>query len=257
LRELIDWISRIGFRLVQLLPINEMGGDCSPYNAISAVAIEPTTLHLAPKSPSDLSEKDFNAVVTSFDLPRMRQGPVRHLRVRQLKMALLEKAFENFCRRCEKHPVDSKGFDLFCETEKSWLANYSLFRALMEVNGNRERWDRWREEHRSPSLACDWYAQQSQEQRDRFAERRRFYSYVQWVAHSQWRAVKAYAEERGVGLMGDVPFGINYCSADVYSHRDEFALDWCGGAPPERHFKEDEFTQKWGQNWASLCTGGM
>ena len=31
--------------------------------------------------------------------------------------------------------------------------------------------------------------------------------------------------------------------------RNEFALDWSGGAPPEPYFKDDEFTQKWGQNW--------
>jgi 4-alpha-glucanotransferase len=49
--------------------------------------------------------------------------------------------------------------------------------------------------------------------------------------------------------MGDIPFGVNYYSADVYSRRDEFALDWSGGAPPEPYFKDDEFTQKWGQNW--------
>ena len=43
LREFIDWIAEIGFTLVQLLPINETGADNSPYNAISAMAIEPTT----------------------------------------------------------------------------------------------------------------------------------------------------------------------------------------------------------------------
>ena len=41
LREFIDWAAEIGFKLVQLLPINEMGADNSPYNAISAMAIEP------------------------------------------------------------------------------------------------------------------------------------------------------------------------------------------------------------------------
>ncbi len=60
---------------------------------------------------------------------------------------------------------------------------------------------------------------------------------------------QAYAEERGVALMGDIPFGVSYYSADVFSRPDEFALDWSGGAPPEPYFKDDEFTQKWGQNW--------
>src|SRR5947208_482906 len=76
-----------------------------------------------------------------------------------------------------------------------------------------------------------------------------FFRYVQWIAHGQWSAVKSYAEKRGVALMGDVPFGVNYYSADVFARRDEFALDWSGGAPPESYFKDDEFTQKWGQNW--------
>ena len=57
----IDWAAEIGFKLVQLLPINETGGDNSPYNAISAMAIEPTTLHLAPGSPEDLTREDFDA----------------------------------------------------------------------------------------------------------------------------------------------------------------------------------------------------
>src|SRR4029450_13657059 len=59
LREFIDWIAELGFTLVQLLPINETGADNSPYNAISAMAIEPTTLHLAPGSPKDLTRRDL------------------------------------------------------------------------------------------------------------------------------------------------------------------------------------------------------
>ena len=57
LREFIDWVAQIGFKLVQLLPINETGADNSPYNAISAMAIEPATLHLAPNSLPDLTTR--------------------------------------------------------------------------------------------------------------------------------------------------------------------------------------------------------
>src|SRR5882757_6769939 len=62
LREFIDWAQEGGFHLVQILPINETGGDNSPYNAISAMAIEPTTLHLAPGSPVDLTSEDLEEV---------------------------------------------------------------------------------------------------------------------------------------------------------------------------------------------------
>jgi len=81
------------------------------------------------------------------------------------------------------------------------------------------------------------------------AGRQSFFCYVQWIAHQQWRAIKSYAEECGVALMGDIPFGVSYYSADVFARRDEFVLEWSGGAPPEPYFKDDAFTQKWGQNW--------
>src|SRR6478672_302723 len=70
LRQFIDWAAQIGFKLVQLLPINEMGGDHSPYNAISAVALEPTTLYLAPGSPDDLTREEYDEVLSRFDLEK-------------------------------------------------------------------------------------------------------------------------------------------------------------------------------------------
>src|SRR5438046_3837960 len=99
LREFIDWAAGIGFKLVQLLPINETGADNSPYNAISAVAIEPTTLHLAPNSPQDLTREDFDASVAEVDLARLRRGGVKYRQIKKLKRRLLEKAFANFSQR--------------------------------------------------------------------------------------------------------------------------------------------------------------
>ena len=91
--------------------------------------------------------------------------------------------------------------------------------------------------------------EQPEDVRQRFEEREFFFRYVQWIAYAQWMAAKAYADQRGVALMGDIPFGVSYYSADVFARPDQFLLDWSGGAPPEPYFKDDEFTQKWGQNW--------
>src|SRR5438552_16384657 len=77
LREFIDWAAEAGFKLVQLLPINETGGDNSPYNAISAMAIEPTTLDLAPGAPPDLTREDFDAALAETDVARLRRGAVK------------------------------------------------------------------------------------------------------------------------------------------------------------------------------------
>src|ERR1700736_2931922 len=250
LREFIDWAAELGFKLVQLLPINEMGGDNSPYNAISAMAIEPTTLHLAPGSPKDLTREDFEATLADVDLARLRRGWVKYDRVKKLKRRLLEKAFTSFSEdwRAGRRGNQS-AFQDFCAQEAAWLNDYAFFRALMEQNGESEAWDKWPAPHRKIELARLWLDQQSPKTRENFAGREMFFRYGQWIAYEQWSAVKSYAEERGVALMGDVPFGISYYSADVFSRPNEFALDWSGGAPPESYFKDDEFTQRWGQNW--------
>lgn len=247
LREFINWAAEIGFQLVQLLPINEMGGDNSPYNAISAIAIEPTTLHLAPGSPEDLTPDDYESALTDVDLTKLRHGAVKYTAVKKLKRRLLEKAFARFSTDASQDRQSK--FRDFCDQESAWLNEYAFFRALVEENGESEAWDKWPPEHQDIESARAWLDRESFEKKKKFYDRENFFRYVQWIASEQWSAIKSYAEERGVALMGDIPFGVNYYSADVFARRDEFAHDWCGGAPPESHFKDDKFTQKWGQNW--------
>ena len=247
LREFIDWAAAIGLKLVQLLPINETGTDNSPYNAVSAMAIEPTTLRLAPNSPQDLTREDFDASVADVDLPSFRLGEVKYRQVKKLKRRILEKAFANFSANAsEERQLE---FRTFCEEEAAWLRDYAFFRILMEENDDSAAWNRWPAQHQSMERARTWVRGLPQDRQAAIANRQNFFSYVQWIAYEQWRAIKLYAEERGVALMGDIPFGVSYYSADVFARPDEFVLDWCGGAPPEPYFKDDAFTQKWGQNW--------
>jgi 4-alpha-glucanotransferase len=247
LREFIDWVAGIGFKLVQLLPINETGADNSPYNAITALAIEPTTLQLGPGSPEDLTAKDFDGVLADVNLPALRSSGVKYRQVKKLKRRLLESAFANFSARA----TDDRqaGFRKFCEEEAAWLHNYTFFRVLMEENDDSPAWNRWPAQQQSMERARIWLRDLPPDRQTAITERQKFFCYVQWIAHQQWREIKSYAEGRGVALMGDIPFGVSYHSADVFARRDEFMLDWSGGAPPEPHFKDDAFTQKWGQNW--------
>lgn len=247
LREFMDWAKDGGFQLVQLLPINETGGDNSPYNAISAMAIEPTTLHLAPGSPIDLTSEEYEEVVAMAHLERLRRGPVKYARVKKLKRRLLERAFNTFSTAASEERRAQ--FAKFRDEESEWIEPYTLFRLLMEENGGSEAWDQWPAEHRSIGSARQWLQTLRSDHAKRLERRRSFFAYVQWIACQQWQEVKKYAEERDVALMGDIPFGVSYYSADVFAQPAEFALDWSGGAPPEPYFKEDEFTQKWGQNW--------
>src|SRR5262245_7748555 len=154
LREFIDWIAETGFTLVQLLPINETGADNSPYNAISSMAIEPTTLHLAPGSPEDLTREDFENALAEVDLPRLCRGRVNYRHVKELKQRILENAFANFSARADEKRQSE--FKKFWEEQSAWLHDYALFRVLIEANNSSVAWDRWPSHHQSTESARNW-----------------------------------------------------------------------------------------------------
>jgi 4-alpha-glucanotransferase len=181
------------------------------------------------------------------DLPSLRRGRVTYRRVKQLKRRILEKAFANFSAHAREERRSE--FEKFCEEQLSWLQDYALFRVLIEENNGSAAWHRWLSQHQSTEGARTWIRDLPPDEQASLTRRRDFFCYVQWIADQQWRDIKAYAEQRGVALMGDIPFGVSYYSADVFSRPTEFMLDWFGGAPPEPLFKDDAFTQKWGQNW--------
>ncbi len=247
LRRFVDWAAETGFTLIQLLPINETGGDNSPYNAISSMALDPTTLELTPEMLPDLSANDHATALASEDLSTLREGPVKYGRVKALKQRLLRSAFERF----EKagNGERRQAFQQFETLHTGWLEGYTLFRALMERNGGTECWDRWPADQQTAVTARGWEGRLPSEERQRFLRSKRFYAYVQWIAYGQWEDLKRTTGERGAALMGDIPLGVSFYSADYFAEPHLFEPGWSGGAPPEPYFKDDAFTQKWGQNW--------
>jgi 4-alpha-glucanotransferase len=250
LREFIDWSVEQGFRVVQLLPVNETGNDNSPYNAISSVALEPTTIEITPEALPDLTAHEIEDIVSAIGVAAWRKGPVAYPLVKALKWKLLEQGFQNFLARSwKRNDKHSRAFRAFMKEEAAWLEGYALFRVLIDENGETERWDLWPEEQRSLASAQSWLAGQKPARRREIELRMRLVCYVQWIAWEQWRGIHAYASDRGIALMGDIPFGISYYSADVWTWPELFDHKWCGGCPPERVFETDPFTYKWGQNW--------
>ena len=250
LRDLIDWAAETGFHLVQLLPINETGADNSPYMAVSSAAIEPGTLQLTPERVPGLTQAMLDQTLARVDMEQLRKGPVAYSLVRPLKLGLLEQAFDHFSKSdLARNTCPARAFRHWAAAQAQWIDGYALFRVLMDENAVNERWDLWPQEQHTLVSARLWLAKQPASARKRIDRRVRFYKWVQWVAFRQWEETAAYAEERGVWLMGDVPFGVSYYSSDVFSDPDLFDLQWSGGAPPEPAFRDDPFVSKWGQNW--------
>lgn len=250
LKQFIAWAADQNFRLVQLLPINETGNDNSPYNAISSVALDPTTVTVTPEAIPDLTQADLEELTAGVDLAKLRAGAVDYTVVKPLKLRLLKRAYENFMAR-SWHVSDerARAFRHFCKEEAAWLDDYVLFRVLIDEHGGSEMWDEWTPHLRSAEKAWAWLSTQSTETQERFAHALREVQYRQWIAWTQWREVKQFATERDVALMGDIPFGVSLYSADTWANPDIFDLEWFGGCPPEKILEVDAFTKKWGQNW--------
>ena len=241
-RELIDWAAEARLRFLQFLPINATGRDPSPYNAISSVALDPLTLDLSPAAVPELTPEASAKIIARHPVASLRTDRVDYPAVRLLKRDLIDAAFSRL------DGPRAAEFRAFRQTEAPWLDDFCLFQVLMDRVGH-EDWTAWPDTFNTPSMARAWHAAQAAadpEATDRALAR---HAYAQWLCDTQWRGLRAYAADRDIKLMGDVPFGVSWSSADVFFHPDQFNLEWCGGAPPETYFKDDLFVQKWGQNW--------
>ncbi len=249
-RQLIDWCHRHGISMLQVLPINETSDDNSPYNAISSLALDPTTIAISPDLLPELSAAKFKEIATPEVLKELRAGPVRYPKVKALKRKLLRAAFDSFLTKYwNKKAERGEQFRAFLAENGDWISDYAFFRVLMEDYNDWPTWDEWPLDRQNPKKAWSWFLSLPAKQREEYADRILFCAYVQWIAFEQWMAVKDHGTKKKVYLMGDIPFGVNRYSSDVWGNRAIFDLDWSGGCPAEKVFKCDPFTAKWGQNW--------
>ncbi len=239
LLEMIKWAAanKVGF--LQLLPINETGADNSPYNAISSVALDPLLIDL--EAIPEIEASDIKSIAKELGIDSNTENLVDYETVRTAKWGLLAKGFDAFWAT----ELVNTEFDAFCIEEAEWLVPYCKFRWLMEISGT-EEWELWPEQYNTPGDAETYLTTLPVEEVERNLT---FFAWVQWHAFTQWRKLRDYAQEHDVKLMGDIPIGISYSSADVFFEPEWFDLTLSGGSPPETVFKDDAFACQWGQNW--------
>lgn len=238
LKEMVDWAAGHHVGFLQLLPINETGSDNSPYNAISSVALDPMLLDLEAIPGIELKMVRAAALkyqtVTGVDL-------VDYASVNAAKWELLAQGYADYLQQ----GVDDPDFKIFQNEHQSWLESYSKYRWLTELSGT-EEWNQWPVEYNNAKKAEVYLAGLDALECQHGLT---FYAWVQWHAFSQWQQLRSYAEKKDVKLMGDIPIGISYASADVFFEPQWFDLELSGGSPPETVFKDDAFSCQWGQNW--------
>ena len=175
---------------------------------------------------------------------------MRYRRVKKVKRQLLEKAFAHFQERIAADTNAASEFTEFCRAEASWLDDYTFFRALMEKNGGRETWDRWPERASQCRGGPAWLEALAPQAPRKIRRARRIF-FVTCNGSLIANGARFAPTLKPVAWRSWATFHLaSVITARMcFARPNEFALEWSGGAPPEPYFKDDEFTQKWGQNW--------
>ena len=244
-REFLDFLRNAGQRWWQMLPLTPGGGGNSPYSSASSFAGNPLLLDLPRLAEDGLLTA---AEVESAKVPG--HAAINYGAVLASRETLLRLAFRRGRIRDEKRVA---AFRVRCP----WVEDYALYQAAKTYFGGK-CWLDWEDEGlraRAPEAVAAW--------REKLSDEVEYHVYVQYLFDGQWAALKAYAGERGVGIIGDLPIYVALDSADVWSERQFFRLDEKGhpvevaGVPPD-YFSEDG--QLWGNplyDWERMRADGF
>ncbi|WP_326533610.1 4-alpha-glucanotransferase [Pseudorhodoferax sp.] len=244
----VDWLATAGQKLWQILPLGGVGPGNSPYMSPSAFAGNVLLIDLAALADAGWLPAGTLAQAPAFDALRIDFAAMVPWR-----MALLAQAAEAFAAGAQ--PAQRAAHEAFCAEHAGWLEDYALFMALSEAHPGRD-WADWPAPlaRRTPSALAEAAA--------RHAERIAFWRFVQWQFFVQWRSLKAYANGKGVSIVGDAPIFIAPQSAEVWARQDLFELEADGhqsvvaGVPPD-YFSATG--QRWGNplyRWSAHADEG-
>jgi len=232
----VDFLEKSGTALWQVLPLNPTGYGDSPYQGLSAFAGNPLFI-----DPDNLKELDLVKARDIASLPAFPLRKVAFNKVRRWKRKMLELAYANFKQGADTALTGE--FEKFKQENTYWLEDFSIFMALREQY-KLVSWRDWPDAYRmrDPQALLDF-----EEEHAREIEMQAFF---QFLFFRQWYALKQYANERGVQIVGDIPIFMGFDSADVWAFPHLFMLDadrhptFVAGVPPD-------FFSKTGQLWGN------
>jgi 4-alpha-glucanotransferase len=232
----VDWLVAGGQRLWQILPLAGIGPGNSPYMSNSAFAGNVLLIDLHELHAQGWLSADALVPAAGLTADKIDFSVMYPFRMERLALAAAQFAAAG---------TDAQRDDYarFLADHKNWIEDYALFMALCEDLGWRD-WCEWAPglAKRDPRALADATA--------RHAERIAFWKFCQWRFYRQWAALKAYANGKGVEIIGDTPIFIAYLSAEVWANQHLFELDAKGrptvvaGVPPD-------FFSATGQRWGN------
>ena len=221
--EFVDFLAESKLGLWQVLPLCPTSYGDSPYQSPSALAGNPYFI--------DLDVLIEDGLLKSDEAPEYPVKDIDYAEIYFERYATLKKAF----RRFKKNPPSD--YEAFKAENSFWLDDYALFMAIKEAH-DMQAWETWEDKykHRTASMT-------------KFAAAAEFHKFLQYEFYKQWTALKAYANSKGIKIVGDMPIYVAYDSVEVWGNPKQFLLNddlsrkVVAGVPPD-YFSADG--QLWG-----------
>ena len=240
--EFVDFLKAAGQSYWQILPLSPTGYGDSPYQSFSTFAGNHYLIDLDMLIEEGLLKKEETAICWGTGETRVDYGCLYENRIRLLRLAY------------ERFPGGSE-FDAFVQENAEWLEDYAIFMTLKDRYQG-QPWQKW-----SLSLMMRLPGIMEGIRRE-FADQLRFRYFLQFIFFRQWKALRRYANEKGIRIIGDVPIYVPLDSADVWANPQLFQLDgscrpkMVAGCPPDS-FSADG--QLWGNplyDWDKMKKNG-
>ncbi len=237
--DFIDFLDTAGQKCWQVLPMNPTSYGDSPYQSPASVAGNP--YFIDPQALKDQKLLTAEELATA----KMKGDRVDYGWLFTTRYDLFRTAYARF--------TPDVSFRAFCRKQATWLEDYALFMAL-KVHYSYRSWIEWSEEHRDVKKA--------RAHAHEFADELGFWKWIQYEFMREWKAVRTYAKQKGISIIGDMPIYVAHDSMDVWRAPDQFLLDEhymptvVAGCPPDAY---SEVGQLWGNpiyDWEDMKENG-
>ncbi|MBE5962898.1 MAG: 4-alpha-glucanotransferase [Lachnospiraceae bacterium] len=246
--EFIDFLERAGQKYWQILPLGPTGYGDSPYQSFSTFAGNPYYIDLERLIEEGLLKKEeCDSLNFGSD-----QSHIDYAAIYENRFMILKQAYLRFIKNM---PDD---YEAFNQENGFWLNDYALYMAIKNYYHDKgiDEWDQ--RIIKRDAERMNYYSIILHEQTE-------FYHFIQYEFFKQWRALKQYANQKGILIIGDLPIYAAYDSADTWSNPRLFQLDEemkpiaVAGCPPDAFAKTGqlwgnplydwEYHQKTGYEW--------
>ena len=230
--EFADKLVEAGQSYWQILPLGPTGYGDSPYQPFSTFAGNPYLIDLETLIEEELLTKEECDGADLVGHPNY----VEYGKLYENRFPLLRKAYER------SHISENPDFQAFMRENEWWVKDYALFMAVKKCFAGKP-WSEWAQDIRMRwGYSLDYYY-------STYPEEIEFYEFLQFKFFEQWTKLKAYVNEIGLKIIGDLPIYVAFDSADAWSCPQLFQFDeenypvQVAGVPPDAF---SETGQLWG-----------